>query len=91
MIPAAATAPVLFLVGLFMMSPILKINLDDFTEAIPAFFTIIMMPLSYSIAEGIVFGMLSYVLLKVFTGKFREVTPVMYVLAVLFIVSFFAK
>lgn len=91
MIPAAATAPVLFLVGLFMMSPILKINLDDFTEAIPAFFTIIMMPLSYSIAEGIVFGMLSYVLLKVFTGKFREVTPVMYVLAVLFIISFFAK
>ncbi|MBW6490523.1 MAG: NCS2 family permease [Lentimicrobium sp.] len=91
MIPAAATAPVLFLVGLFMMTPILKINLEDFTEAIPAFFTIIMMPLSYSIAEGIVFGMLSYVLLKVFTGKYREVTPVMYVLAVLFIISFFAK
>lgn len=91
MIPAAATAPVLFLVGLFMMSPILKIDLNDFTEAIPAFFTIIMMPLSYSIAEGIVFGMLSYVLLKVFTGKHREVTPVMYVLAVLFIISFFAK
>jgi AGZA family xanthine/uracil permease-like MFS transporter len=91
MIPAAATAPVLFLVGLFMMSPILKIDLNDFTEAIPAFFTIIMMPLSYSIAEGIVFGMLSYVLLKVFTGKYREVTPVMYVLAVLFIISFFAK
>lgn len=91
MIPAAATAPVLFLVGLFMMSPILKIDLHDFTEAIPAFFTIIMMPLSYSIAEGIVFGMLSYVLLKVFTGKYREVTPVMYVLAVLFIISFFAK
>jgi AGZA family xanthine/uracil permease-like MFS transporter len=91
MIPAAATAPVLFLVGLFMMTPILKIDLHDFTEAIPAFFTIIMMPLSYSIAEGIVFGMLSYVLLKVFTGKHREVTPVMYVLAVLFIISFFAK
>ncbi|MCD6659516.1 MAG: NCS2 family permease [Lentimicrobium sp.] len=91
MIPAAATAPVLFLVGLFMMSPILKINLNDFTEAIPAFFTIIMMPLSYSIAEGIVFGMLSYVLLKLLTGKHREVTPVMYVLAVLFLISFFAK
>ncbi|HPF65843.1 NCS2 family permease [Lentimicrobium sp.] len=91
MIPAAATAPVLFLVGLFMMSPILKINLNDFTEAIPAFFTIIMMPLSYSIAEGIVFGMLSYVLLKLLTGKYREVTPVMYVLAVLFVLSFFTK
>lgn len=91
MIPAAATAPVLFLVGLFMLSPILKINLNDFTEAIPAFFTIIMMPLSYSIAEGIVFGMLSYVFLKLLTGKHHEVTPVMYVLAVLFLVSFFAK
>jgi AGZA family xanthine/uracil permease-like MFS transporter len=91
MIPAAATAPVLFLVGLFMMSPILKINLNDFTEAIPAFFTIIMMPLSYSIAEGIVFGMLSYVLLKLLTGKYREVTPVMYVLAVLFVLSFVTK
>lgn len=91
MIPQAATAPILFLVGLFMLSPILKLNLDDYTESIPAFFTIIMMPLSYSIAEGIVFGMLSYVLLKVLTGRYREVSPVMYVLAVLFILSFFAR
>jgi len=91
MIPAAATAPILFLVGLFMLSPILKINLDDFTESIPAFFTIIMMPLSYSIAEGIVFGMLSYVALKVLTGKYRQVSPVMYVLAVLFVLSFLTR
>ena len=91
MIPQAATAPILFLVGLFMLSPILKLNLDDYTESIPAFFTIIMMPLSYSIAEGIVFGMLSYVLLKVLTGRYREVSPVMFVLAVLFILSFFAR
>jgi len=91
MIPAAATAPVLFLVGLFMMSPILKIDLNDFTEAIPAFFTIIMMPLAYSIAEGIVFGMLSYVLLKLLTGKMKEISPVMYVLTVLFLLSFFTK
>ncbi len=89
MIPAAATAPALFMVGLFMLSPIIKIDFSDYSESIPAFFTIIMMPLTYSIAEGIVFGMLSYVLLKVFTGKFKDVSIVMYVLAVLFIVKFF--
>lgn len=89
MIPAAATAPALVMVGLFMLSPILKIDLNDFTESIPAFFTIIMMPLTYSIAEGIVFGMLAYVLLKVFTGKFKDVSIVMYILAVLFILKFF--
>jgi adenine/guanine/hypoxanthine permease len=72
MVPGAATAPALVLVGFFMMSPILKINFDDYTEAIPAFLTIIMMPLTYSIAEGIVFGMLSYVLLKVLTGKLKD-------------------
>ena len=89
MIPGAATAPALFMVGLFMLSPIAKINFDDYSESIPAFFTIIMMPLTYSIAEGIVFGMLAYVILKVFTGKFKDVSIVMYVLAVLFIFKFF--
>ena len=72
-IPAAATAPALIIVGLMMITPITKIDLDDYTEAIPAFFTIIMMPLTYSIAEGIVFGMLSFVLLKLFTGKYKEI------------------
>ena len=89
MIPGAATAPALILVGLFMLSPILKINLEDFTESIPAFFTIIMMPLTYSIAEGIVFGMLAYVLLKLLTGKHKDVSIVMYVLALLFLIKFF--
>lgn len=89
MIPGAATAPALILVGLFMMSPILKIDLDDFTEAIPAFLAIIMMPLSYSIAEGIVFGMLSYVLLKTLTGKSKDVSPLMYVIGILFVIKFF--
>jgi adenine/guanine/hypoxanthine permease len=88
MVPGAATAPALVLVGFFMMSPILKINFDDYTEAIPAFLTIIMMPLTYSIAEGIVFGMLSYVLLKVLTGKQKDLTVVMVVLAALFILKF---
>jgi adenine/guanine/hypoxanthine permease len=88
MVPAAATAPALVLVGFFMMSPILKINFDNITEAIPAFLTIIMMPLTYSIAEGIVFGMLSYVLLKLLSGKAKDLTLVMIILAVLFILKF---
>ena len=86
-IPGAATAPALILVGLFMMSPIKDINLDDYTEAIPAFLTIIMMPFAYSIAEGIVFGMVSYVVLKVATGKSKDVSIVMYVLAFLFVIK----
>lgn len=89
MVPAAATAPALVLVGFFMMSPILKIDFDDYTESIPAFITIIIMPLTYSIAEGIVFGMLSYVLLKILTGRFKDISVVMIVLAVLFILKFF--
>lgn len=88
MIPSAATAPALFLVGVFMLEPILKVNFKDYTESIPAFFTIIMMPLTYSIADGIVFGILAYVLLKLLTGNYKDVTPVMYILAVLFILKF---
>lgn len=87
MIPGAATAPALILVGLFMMSPIKEIDLDDFTEAIPAFLTIVMMPFAYSIAEGIVFGMVSYVVLKLITGKSKDVSITMYILAVLFIIK----
>lgn len=88
MIPAAATAPALVIVGLFMMESVLKIDFSDFTEAIPAFLTIVMMPFAYSIAEGIVFGMVSYVVLKVFAGKFKDVSPVMFILAGLFILKF---
>ena len=87
MIPGAATAPALILVGLFMMSPIKEIDLKDFTEAIPAFLTIVMMPFAYSIAEGIVFGMVSYVLLKLITGKAKDISVVMYILALLFILK----
>jgi AGZA family xanthine/uracil permease-like MFS transporter len=89
MVPGAATAPALILVGSFMLSPILKINFDDYTESIPVFLTVIMMPLAYSIAEGIVFGMLSYVLLKLLTGRHKEVSLVMYILALLFLAKFF--
>lgn len=87
-IPAAATAPALILVGLFMMEPITKIDLKDFTEAIPAFLTIIMMPISYSISEGIVFGMLSYTILKTLTGKAKDVSIVMYILSLVFVLKY---
>lgn len=91
MIPQAATAPALIIVGMLMMGAVTKIDFNDVTEAIPAFLAIVMMPYSYSIAEGIVFGMLSYVLLKVLTGQYKSISPVMYVLAVLFIITFLVK
>lgn len=88
LVPSAATAPALVIVGLFMMSPITKIDFNDYTEAIPAFLTIVMMPFAYSIAEGIVFGMVSYVLLKALSGKSKEVSWVMWILALLFVLRF---
>ncbi len=91
MVPGAATAPVLVLVGLFMMTPIKKIDFDDFTEAIPAFLTIIMMPLTYSIADGIMFGMLAFVVLKVLTGKAKDVHPVTYIVGILFLLKYILK
>lgn len=87
MIPQAATAPALIIVGMLMMGAVTKIDFNDVTEAIPAFLAIVMMPYSYSIAEGIVFGMLSYVLLKLLTGQHKVISPVMYVLAILFVVA----
>lgn len=88
MIPGAATAPALILVGAMMMSPIKNIEFEDYTESIPVFLTIIMMPLAYSISEGILFGVLSYVILKVLTGKFKDVTVTTVCLAILFLLKF---
>lgn len=87
-IPAAATAPVLVIVGLFMMSPIKNIPFDDYAESIPAFITIIMMPMVYSISDGILLGMISYVLLNVLCMNFKRITPAMYILAILFILKY---
>ncbi|MCT4593789.1 MAG: NCS2 family permease [Anaeromicrobium sp.] len=87
-VPAQATATILILVGLFMMSPVTKINFDDFTEAIPAFLTIILMPLSYSISEGIAFGIISFVVLKLVAKKHKEIHPMMYVVALMFIAKY---
>jgi AGZA family xanthine/uracil permease-like MFS transporter len=88
-IPAAATAPALIIVGIFMMEPVTRINFADFLEAIPAFFTIVAMPFTFSIAEGIVAGVLSYTILRVLTGRAREINTTMWVLSVLFIIRFF--
>ena len=87
-IPAAATTPALVIVGLLMLEPIVKIPFDDYSESIPAFICIIMIPLSYSISNGIMLGMISYVVLNVLCGKFKKITPAMYVLAVLFVLKF---
>lgn len=87
-IPAAATAPVLIIVGLYMMSAIKEIDLADMSEAIPAFITIIMMPLAYSIADGILLGIISYVLINACTGKFKKVSVVMYILAAIFLAKY---
>jgi len=76
-------------VGAMMLTPVKKIEMDDYTEAIPAFLTMIMMPLSHSISEGILFGVLSYVLLKIFSGKYRELSVTTILLAVLFMLKFF--
>ena len=89
LIPAAATAPVLIIVGVFMMEPVVKINFSDFAEAIPAFLTIVMMPFTFSIAEGIVWGIISYVVLKLAQGKQKEISWMMYVLTFLFVLRFF--
>ncbi len=91
MVPGAATAPALFIVGVFMMTPILSIDFNDYSESIPAFFTIIMMPLAYSIADGIVFGILSFVFIKIFSGKFKDISIVMYILAALFLLKFYIE
>jgi AGZA family xanthine/uracil permease-like MFS transporter len=87
-IPAAAIAPVLILVGLMMLEPVTRIPFDDFTEAIPAFICIIMMPLTYSISNGILIGMIAYVLINLVCGKFKKLTPIMYILAILFILKY---
>lgn len=87
-VPSAATAPVLILVGLMMITPIKKINLDDYTESIPAFLCIVFMPLAYSISDGIVLGMLSYVLINLICGKFSKLTLSMYILAAIFLLKY---
>ena len=92
-IPAAATGPALIIVGVMMCSSITKIVWDDFSEAIPAFITMLMMPLSYSISEGIMLGIIMYVLLNVCTGKkgMKKISPTIWVLSVVFVLRYLQK
>ena len=87
-IPGAATAPALIIVGVMMMPSIKTIHWDDYCKAIPAFITIIMMPLAYSISDGILLGVISYVLCHAVAGKFKEISVTMWVLAALFICKY---
>lgn len=87
-IPSAATAPVLIIVGLFMLSPIKDIELNDYAESIPAFITIIMMPLTYSISDGILCGVIAYVAINVLCGNWKRLNATLYVLAILFVMKY---
>jgi AGZA family xanthine/uracil permease-like MFS transporter len=87
-IPGAATAPALIIVGVMMMPSIKTIHWEDYCKAIPAFVTIIMMPLAYSISDGILLGVISYVLCHAVAGKFKEISITMWVLAALFICKY---
>ena len=87
-ISSAVTASALVIVGLFMMETVKEIDFSDYTEAIPAFLTIIMMPFAYSIAEGIAFGIISYVVIKLFSGKRKEISITTYIIAIVFILKF---
>lgn len=86
-IPSSATAPALIIVGLFMMTPILEINFSDYTEAIPAFICIIFMPFTYSIAEGITFGVLSFTILKFISGKTKDISLLTWILSALLLIK----
>lgn len=86
-IPSFATAPALVIVGVLMLDSIVKVDFSDITEALPAFVTLVMMPFAYSISEGIIFGGITYVVVKLLTGKHKEISGLMYVLAILFIIK----
>ena len=87
-IPGAATGPVLFIVGVMMASPVRDIDWSDYSEAIPAFVTMLLMPLAYSISDGIMLGMITYTVLNALAGKLKKVSVMMWILAVLFILRY---
>lgn len=87
-IPSAATAPALIYVGVLMLSAIKHVDFDDMTNAVPAFCTIVFMPFTYSIANGIAAGLITFVLIKLIAGKFKEINPIIVVLALLFVIRF---
>lgn len=89
-VPSAATGPVLAIVGVMMCSPVCEIDWKDYSEAIPAFFTMLLMPLAYSISDGIMMGLIVYVFVNLFAGKFKRLNIAVYILAILFIAHYIA-
>ena len=87
-IPAYATAPALIIVGALMCGAVTKLKWDDFTDSIPAFLTLIATPLTFSIATGLSLGLLSFTFLKLFAGRRKEVSPLIWVLTALFLVRY---
>ncbi len=90
-VPKEATAPVLIIVGFLMLEPLLRIEFSDITEGLPAFITLIFMPLTYSISNGLIFGITSYVIIKLLSGKFKDVSLTMLILSIFFILYFLTK
>ena len=88
-IPTAATSAVLIIVGMMMLSPIIKIPFNDYSEALPAFLCMILMPLTYSIADGIIIGFISYVIINLLCGKVNKISVSMYIMTVLLCFKFF--
>jgi adenine/guanine/hypoxanthine permease len=87
-IPAYATAPALILVGVLMTQSIAQIAWQDFSEAVPAFITMVATPLTFSIATGLSLGLISYTVVKIASGKFREINALIWILTVLFILRY---
>ena len=87
-IPGFATAPALIFVGFLMVTAVAEIDFDDLTEAVPAYLCLIAMPLLYSISEGIAFGVISYVIVNLVTGNRKKITPLMFILAILFVLKY---
>jgi AGZA family xanthine/uracil permease-like MFS transporter len=87
-IPSYATAPALILVGALMCSSVAKVDWGDFTDAVPAFLTLIATPLTFSIATGLSLGLLSFTFLKLFTGRHKEISPLIWVLSALFLLRY---
>jgi AGZA family xanthine/uracil permease-like MFS transporter len=84
-VPAYATAPALILVGVLMSGPIARVKWDDFSEAFPAFMTVVATPLTFSIATGLSLGLLSFTFLKIGSGRYQEISPLIWILSVLFL------
>ena len=87
-IPSYATAPALILVGALMCGSVAKVRWEDFSEAFPAFLTLVATPLTFSIATGLSLGMLSFTFIKVGTGRYKEISPLIWVLAILFLLRY---